>query len=312
MYSALLAILGGCDGNRSAANGLASITITPTSALPAPCIDAGCASKFEHLHIFDAENTVFSAGGRLFVSGGQDVVEIIKDTNDMLQATVVSGELCNYTGLTLVGDHLYAACGDNRLFAGNINSLPLQPIYTITGVQLANGLAAHNGHLYVTDGPISLSSKIVQLTIDPSNADSVLSQMDWTSFGDVVSANGLQVHQGALFVTDAGQLKRFAINPDGSKGASSTVLNNSSSFFDDFTFLADGRIVMNDNTGNTTFIYDAVGNQLESNNTVLGPSSAIQGRAPMFTTADIIVTEKGTLGDNTVGNGNRLAIFTAQ
>lgn len=288
-----------------------TIPAPPPATLPNACIASSCATKTEHLHIFDAENSTFSANGRLFVSGGSDVYEISKDVLGNLSSTIVSSETCNFTGTTIVGSVLYATCGDNRLFAGDINFLPITPRYTISGSQLANGLAAHNGFLYVTDGPLSFPSKIIQLQIDPSDAFSIIGQADWTSFGELLSANGLQVVNGELWVTNFDQVLRYVINPDNTKGSSSTVLSNTGSALDDFFVLADGRIVVNDNSGNTAFIFDQLGNMLESTTDVLGPSSAIQGQPPMFDAADIIITEKGTLGDNTVGNGNRLAIFRA-
>lgn len=294
-------------------------TIPPT-ALPAvnlpdpvpdPCLDSNCATKTEHLSIFDAENLAFSGEGRLFVSGGADVFEITKDANGDLLSTIVSDEACNYTGLEMVANILYAACGDNRLFAADIDSFPLIPIYTITDSQLANGLAALGGNLYVTDGPITLTSKIIQISLDPSDPTTVLGQSNWTASGELTSANGLQAVNGELWVTDYNELKRFEVGNDGSKGASSTILTQGTAAFDDFTVLDNGEIVMNDFTGNVSLLFSPEGTLLESSNDVLGPSAAIQGQPPLFDRSQIIITEKGTLGDSTQGNGNRLAIFTA-
>jgi hypothetical protein len=279
--------------------------------LPPPCLDTACATKTEHLSIFDAENLAFSSDGRLFVSGGEAVYEITEDTDKSLLSAVISAEPCNYTGLEVVGTALYASCGDNRLFSADIGALPLSEIYTVTGTQLANGLAELNGYLYLTDGPISLSSKIIQLTLDPTNPMAVLSQADWTTAGELTSANGLQAVNGELWVTDYNQLKRYEVGSDGSKGSTTTVLTQGVAAFDDFTVLESGAIVMNDFTGNTSLLFSAGGTLLESTTDVLGPSSAIQGQPPMFNSSQIIITEKGTLGDSTEGNGNRMAIFTA-
>lgn len=285
-------------------------TLAPPN-LAEPCLSAPCATKSEHLNIFDAENFAFSSDGRLFISGGENIFEITRNNDETLLATVISDDICNYTGLTIKGEVLYAACGDNRLFAANINNFPLSSIYAIGGSQLANGLTELDGRLYVTDGPLSFPSKIIQLDIDPNNDFAILSQQDWTDFGELNSANGIQAVGGEIWVTDFNQLKAYEVNENGQKAAVRTLLTHGAGAFDDFSVLNNGNIVLNDNVGNTSHLFDSNGNQLDSTMSVSGPSSAIQGRPPLFDASQILITEKGTLGDNTEGNGNRLAIFTA-
>lgn len=307
--AALPILLIGCG--QSSPDWVPAITPVTPVTIPAPCLDLACATKTEHLSIFDAENSVFSSDGRLFISGGEDIYEITKGSDTALQSTQVSSEACNYTGLEIVASTLYAACGDNRIFASDLGNISPTVIYTVNDAQLTNGLTELNGFLYVTDGPISLSSKIIQLEIASDNPLSILGQENWTTAGELTSANGLQTVNGELWVTDYNALKRYEVGSDGSKGASSTIFTNGTGAYDDFTVLDTGQIVMNDFVGNASQLFSADGTLLESSSDVLGPSSAIQGEPPMFDRSQIIITEKGTLGDNTEGNGNRLAVFTA-
>lgn len=305
LLAAAVLVLSACDSSSS------SVRSASTAALPEPCLSSPCASKAEALYIFDAENSAYSADGRLFISGGEAVVEILRNGDGELQAQLVSSEACNYTGLTMIGDTLYAACGDNRIFAADISALPLLPIYSVAEATLSNGLAALGGRLYLTDGPIALMSKIIQLDIEPSNPFSITAQRAWTGPGELLSANGIQAVAGEIWVTDFNQLKAFAVAPDGSVGEGRTLLTQGVSTFDDFTVLSNGNIVITDYLGGTAYMFDQSGNVLDSSTDLSGPSSAIQGRPPLFDASQIIVTEKGLLSDRSVNNGNQLAIYTA-
>ena len=305
--------LNSCGSGSSGAVSLSAVSAPlPVATLPEPCLSSICATKLEQFHIFDAENSVFSSGGRLFISGGEDVYEVTAKSNGELEISIISAEMCNFTGLAIKDTVLYAACGDNRLFAADISNLPIRPIYTIANSQLANGLTELEGRLYITDGPLSFPSKIIQLQINPSNNLQITSQQDWTATGELNSANGIQTVKDEIWVTDFNELKAYAVDVNGVKGAVRTILTHGSNALDDFTVLESGNIVINDFVGGVSLIFDSNGNELENTNNVVGPSSAIQGQPPMFNSSQIIITEKGTLGDNTQGNGNRLAIFTAK
>ncbi|PZO25065.1 MAG: hypothetical protein DCE88_14140, partial [Betaproteobacteria bacterium] len=65
-----------------------------------PCFNNACASLQELLTVPDAENMIFSAEGRLFVSGGQSVIEVVKVADEFAAQTVSSG-VCNFTGLAI-------------------------------------------------------------------------------------------------------------------------------------------------------------------------------------------------------------------
>ena len=58
---------------------------------------------------------IFSNEGRLFVSGGQSVVEVVKNGDDFRGPTLVSSGVCNFTGLAIARNTLYANCGDGTL-----------------------------------------------------------------------------------------------------------------------------------------------------------------------------------------------------
>src|SRR3546814_20318344 len=83
-----------------------------SSDLPATlCVDNQCGEKTVLLTIPSAENILFADDGRLFVSGGSNVFEITRD-DDAYTATALYDGSCNFTGMAIVGEALYAACFD--------------------------------------------------------------------------------------------------------------------------------------------------------------------------------------------------------
>src|SRR3546814_6926621 len=78
------------------------------------CVDNQCGEKTVLLTIPSAENILFADDGRLFVSGGSNVFEITRD-DDAYTATALYDGSCNFTGMAIVGEALYAACFDGQL-----------------------------------------------------------------------------------------------------------------------------------------------------------------------------------------------------
>src|SRR3546814_15542515 len=103
-----------------------------SSDLPATlCVDNQCGEKTVLLTIPSAENILFADDGRLFVSGGSNVFEITRD-DDAYTATALYDRSCNFTGMAIVGEALYAACFDGQLYAAQLDAHPaLQPIHAL-------------------------------------------------------------------------------------------------------------------------------------------------------------------------------------
>ncbi len=148
------------------------------------CVSSDCGEAVKLVAIPDAENILFGPGGRLFVSGGLNVSEITKAGDGTFSAQPLSAQTCGFTGLAIHRNHLYATCGDSRLFAGRLDGeLALTEIYRFIGMCIPNGTAVGpDGRLYVVDEPLNCQQadpKIVALTLDQADPTKVLAQESW-------------------------------------------------------------------------------------------------------------------------------------
>ena len=301
------------DSNSSAV----SNTAAPVSATDI-CLASECSEHLPLIDIPDAENLVFSADGRLFVSGGQQVYEIKRDA-DGFSSQAIADENCNFTGLAINANTLYAACGDGRLFAGKLTESPeLTVIYSLVDFCLPNGLAAGSGgRLYLTDATLNANSqaclppnpRIDRLQIDPGDPLNILSQELWlqgSATGGLALGtdnqlrfpNGLRNADGLLFGTDGGSVYHVPILPGGSAGEVNPLYFTPSAL-DDIALLGDG-ILVTDFFQGRLILLSRSGEELQSTDSgrFSSPSAVAFGRPPMFRPSDILITEKGIIGDN--------------
>lgn len=287
------------------------------------CVSNDCGAKTTLATIPDAENQIFTDDGRLFVSGGTNVFEITESAGDYIAAPIASSD-CNFTGLAIQNNYLYANCADGTLFGGAITTNTLiEPIYNYVGVSFANGMAVDSsGRLYTVDGPVSSSGlptpKIVRLIIDASDPSNITSQETWLNNG-LSFPNGLAFADDTFYFTDsqllpvqAGAVRSVPLNPDGSAGAVTTV-RVWNSILDDLSVLPDGRILIADFQSGLVALLTADGT-VEQQTTALTFSSATSvqlGQPPLFSNTDVLVTEKGILGDTSSNTGNVLSVFRA-
>jgi hypothetical protein len=285
-----------------------------------PCFNNSCASLQELLTIPDAENMIFSAEGRLFVSGGQSVIEVLKNNDDFAARTLSSG-VCNFTGLAIARNTLYANCGDGTLWAGAMNKSPMtiSPVFNYEGMALPNGLtsSADGQTLYAVDGPVATNSlpspKIVKLKIAANNPLQVENQTTWLDLAGRFP-NGIQRRGNLLYFTDSeipnlGRLNVVPIQNDGSAGMP-LVLATLENLPDDFSILPDGFAVTYFFTGQVIKL-NFQGEQVDGFNPLTfstGTSQVMQGRPPLFSTTDLLVTEKGILGEQSSPIGNKLTV----
>ncbi len=306
--------LGACGSGGDGDNGAPPPSpVDPTTL----CVDSQCGSSSKLLTIPDAENLLFSADGRLFVSSGLNVFEVVRE-NDTLVAYALYESTCNFTGLAIRGNVLYANCFDGWLYAGplEIGGL-LQPIHDL-GLAAPNGLVdGPDGDLYLVNGPIAIGAlpdpKIVRLTLDPDDPYKVLEQSDWYSDG-LLGPNGLQRRGRTLYVSNTGagslgEIRTIEIAADGTPGASAQ-LASFISVPDDFSLIGEYVLATWYATGQIALI-DPSGAVVASTAplTFSFPSQARLGQPPLFAPDDILVTEKGIIGDTGSNVGNALSVF---
>ncbi len=282
------------------------------------CLGADCSEYQALVDIPDAENLVFDSSGRLFVSGGQQVYEVSRSSIGFTARAIADSE-CNFTGLAIRGEVLYAACGSGELYAGRLNAKPsLSVIYTLIDMCLPNGIAiGQDGYLYVVDATLNANTqacfppnpRIDRLTIDPNQPLEIVSQELWLqgaatgglAFGQdniLRFPNGLRSAGDVFYGTDGGSVYVVPQLPGGAAGELQ-ALYFSPTELDDIGVISNGLLVTDFFQGRI-FLLDRSGNELQSTESgrFSSPSAAILGQPPMFEPSDILVTEKGILGDS--------------
>lgn len=322
LVPAIIASLAACGGGGSSNDfdvGGGNSTVNAADL----CVSNDCGEAIQLIAIPDAENILFAPDGRLFVTGGQNVYEIRKATDDSFSATPLVDQQCSFTGMAIRGNVLYANGCYNKLFAGEMSATPvLTAIFDYTGMCIPNGMATgSDGNLYVVDEPLVANPpqnclqpdpKIVRLTIDPSNPMHVAHEEVWvqgspagTLFlgqGNVLRfPNGIVRDGNIFYATDGGSVFSVELLPDGSAGPVTPLFFEPTAHDDlglggvDGLLVSDffkGRILLLSRTGELL--------QETTPGTFTAASSVRLGQLPMFQPTDILVTDKGVIGDNSL------------
>lgn len=289
-------------------------------ALPDLCVTAECGEKYVFdIAIPDAENLLLTDDGRLFVSGGTNVFEIRPVTGG-ITADPLYEHACNFTGLARRDRVLYAACGSGELFAAVLNDAPrLQQIHTLEGMQLPNGMAVGpDDCLYVADGPLSGSPEvpepqIVRVCLDDDPLR-VSEQSQWLAL-DLQAPNGLAIVGRRMYLTLTDPINLNAdvavldILPDGSPGRINS-LHNRQSILDDLTVSGD-RLLVTDYMRGTLILLGTDGDILGESEpgTFTSPSAVAVTQGPPFRPHELLVTEKGLIGEHMSAYGNNLSLY---
>jgi sugar lactone lactonase YvrE len=308
-------VLTGCFFSFSVSSGSGTSTVGSTSL--APCFQDTCADKVTVAVIGDAENLLFSSTGRLFVSGGENLFEITQSSTGAYVSTVVSTATCNFTGLSIINDTLYAACFNGSLWAGSLSQLPLQvrSIATLPAVTAGNGLVdgPDGSSLYLVNGPSGQTPQIIKITLNPLRSTEVLSAQPWLST-DISFPNGLQRKGSLLYFTDSdaqslGRIKTVNILSNGTAGTVQSIAAFNS-LPDDISFIDSDFAVPFFSSGQIARV-SANGLILQSTgaNRFANPSQVRITRGPLFRDGDLLVTEKGVIGDNASSVGNILTLY---
>lgn len=314
----LTAALAGCSGDDgSNAPQASATTVTPAQL----CVAADCGRKETLLRIPDAENIHFTPDGRLFVSGA-NVFEV-RRTDSTWSARALLADNGNFTGLAQIGDTLYAASFDGGLYAADLRSAePVLALIHDTGFGSANGLAdGPDGELYLVNSSLSgtllppLAPQIARLRLAPGKPMQVAEQTTWLGSG-LLMPNGIQRRGSTLYFTDSrllppalGLLRSVEILADGSAGKVSDI-GSLPSVPDDFALVGD-HFLMALYSGNAVALMAPDGRIVSQTGpgSFLGASSVETGRPPLFAPTDIVVTEKGLIGDTFSPIGNVLSVY---
>lgn len=290
-----------------------------TAAMPPLCVANSCGQVIDIATIPDAENTLTTPDGRVFVSGGTGVFELHR-SGDAYAATPINAAACNFTGLAQRGDVLYANCFDGRLYATRLTASPMLQAIHDYALAAPNGLAAGpDGALYLTNGPLATTAlpdaKIVRVLLDPADPFKVLREEDWLANG-LTAPNGIAIRGHEIYVTDSslippalGRIERILIGRDGLPGERQ-VIATLPSIADDLSVVGEGLLVSLYVQGSVALIgFDGRILQQTDPLGLAFPSSVRLTHSPLFAPGDLLITQKGIIGDTSSPYGNRLSIL---
>jgi hypothetical protein len=312
-----LILLAGC-GSSTAPESKA--LVVPAKGEPAAadlCVSSSCGESSFLVHIPDAENILFGPGGRLFVSGGQNVYEVTRGPYGEFAARPLAAQPCNFTGLAIHRNHLYASCGEGPLYAGKLaGDVALAPIYRFEGMCIPNGTAVGpDDRLYVVDEPLNClqpDPKVVALTLDPADPLKVTAQQVWVQGSPagllwmgqdnvLRFPNGLLRDGHTFYGTDGGSVYAVSVGNDGAAGEV-TPLFFEETAHDDLALGGSDGLLVTDFFKGRIFLLARDGTLLQQTDpgTFSEPSAVRLGQPPLFERTDILVTDKGVIGEESL------------
>lgn len=312
---------------------------------------AGCLDRDSIAVIADAENQLFTPDGRLVVTGGTGVFEVVAAAGGGYAARPIAAEVsgsCNHTGLAQIGAWIFTACVQRRPFQSADHHLLAaravagQPLHFVQvdrasadpmdALALPNGLAATpDGRLLVADYRLPGTAGVARVALDLTGERPRITafERDWLAAAHGIGhPNGVRVQGRELFVSDFSFVKRYLFDdraevplfltmPGGVTVKNEVLVFQGATAVDDIEPFCGGVVVTDFIGGRLVYMapdgLDARGlpKYREARSTpwqaLHAPSSVKLGRAPLFDGHDVLITEKGLLGEFTSDYGNRLS-----
>lgn len=283
----------------------------------------------------EAENLFFTENGRLFVSGGTNVFEIIQRQDGSYTKLNTFHEACTIEGITHVDNYLYAVCsitnekstyGDSYLVAGEITPQipdesvaaaspdhPYMSLHIIGSLQknaVPNGLEeGSEGELYVS---YSGTGDIMRIRL---SAPQTLANVEKWSTRKINFVNGLEWVGDDLYFTGmkdkslASVFGRIHKNADGSASEPEILYERPYTLLDDITRYKDGILISDYMHGSLLYWREGYPVQESARDIFFSPTSVAVGRTPMFADDALLVTEKGIIFKVDKNGGDRLSQF---
>lgn len=247
-----------------------------------------------------AENQTLTSDGRHFVTGDEGIYELSPNGQGGAVAVVrAQAQDCKFSGIVEVGEVLYANCyatSDSYLYAAKRTPSPeFRRVHTFeAGTRLANGLTSDaQGRLYAAS---TYRGRILRLTLASGDPLAVANETLWLE-GTGPLTNGIKYVAGQVYWTDGSEIKRAAVNADGSAGPTRTFATGGA-LYDD-VFVDPRGLLAADYIGGYIRAFDRDGNVLATTKVGLeGPSSIVA--APAFGAGAFVVTER---------SGNRVSLL---
>ncbi len=184
----------------------------------------------------DAENTLFTNDGTLFVSGGKNIYKINKESDGSYDAEPLLDESAGIAGMAVYNNFMYVvyskislninyceiikeslangdafpeilnaiknAVNDKKIIVADLNkdTITFNKLCSLEETFIPNGLAVDSlGRLYVTDETFVPGGKIIRITIDQGD---IVKEVWMDKYSGSVSPNGIAIKNDILYFTD--------------------------------------------------------------------------------------------------------------
>lgn len=273
----------------------------------------------------DAENMAFSDDGRLFVTGGKSIYEVVRKSDGSYDKVSLYEGDAQFLGVVVSHGYIYANTMRGGLFGkkknyimgGRLDTKPvLKELYYLEDSSLLNGMAVDSaGRLYLC----AMEGCIYQVIFSESNP------LEVTAVGKLVdknleAANGIKIKDNEIYITDNNfttlhcNLRKITIDKSGNFIEMKTLVHKFG-IFDDLVLYNEGILVTNFSGGALSY-YDYNGKLLMEGGCadLSCPSSVVPVIGNLFPSGNgkLLVTEKGMLMEMNSPFGNKLVLLAPE